>query len=80
MDGGYYTLLLIKIDLWSRVVCPLTLVHGAWMGLVVGLVDLMFGYFVCIYLSKKPFFLVGYLTSAAFYEMFSVLQVPSEVY
>ena len=28
-------------------------------GLVVGLVDLMFGYFVCIYLSKKPFFLVG---------------------
>ncbi|MDC1260972.1 hypothetical protein N8014_05295 [Pseudomonadota bacterium] len=50
------------------------------MGLEVGLVDLMFGYFVCIYLSKKPFFLVGYLTSAAFYEMFSVLQVPSEVY
>jgi len=36
--------------------------------------------FVCIYLSKKPFFLVGDLTSAAFYEMFSVLQVPSEVY
>jgi len=28
-------------------------------GLVVWLVDLMFGYFVCIYLSKKPFFLVG---------------------
>ncbi len=66
---------------WS--LCALLIDRSPWImdgGLVVGLVDLMFGYFVCIYLSKKPFFLVGYLTSAAFYEMFSVLQVPSEVY
>jgi len=60
MEAGYCTLFLIKIDLWSRGGLPID--RSPWSmdgGLVVGLVDLMFGYFVCIYLSKKPFFLVG---------------------
>jgi len=60
MDGGYCTLFLINIGQWSGGGLPIDL--SPWSmdgGLVVGLVDLMFGYFVCIYLSKKPFFLVG---------------------
>ena len=32
MEAGYCTLFLINIGQWSGVLCPLTVVHGAWMG------------------------------------------------
>jgi len=31
MEAGYCTLFLINIGQWSGVLCPLTLVHGAWI-------------------------------------------------
>ncbi len=60
MVRGYCTLFLINIGQWSMGglsidISSLTMDGG----LVVGLVELMFVCFVCVYLSKKPFFLVG---------------------
>jgi len=60
MVEGYCIFFPINNGQWSGGDLPID--RSPWSmdgGLVVGLVDLMFGYFVCIYLSKKPFFLVG---------------------